>query len=181
MPVRLILSEILLCMILPLAVGMAIRRIAVRRHAIIAKTIIRLSMVVVAIFVVAALTSGRIRVMELGWRPPLAMFLFCFVSIWLCYGGGALLRMSVDDRFTIAMECLVRNVQLGVLLKASIFPPGKSDLIGDAVLYSLLFYGGLGMVLAGWEAFAKRMEFGIVFNAAKKSRLAEAKTSANDD
>ena len=181
MPVRRILSEILLCMILPLAVGMVIRRFAVRRHAIISTTIIRISMVVLAIFIVAALTSGRIRPAELGWRPPLASVLFCIFTIWLCYGGGALLRISVDDRFTICMECLVRNVQLGVLLKASLFPPGESDLIGDGVLYSLLFYGGLCLVLAAWEAFCKRMELGLVFGAAKKARLAEAKQSANND
>jgi BASS family bile acid:Na+ symporter len=181
MPVRRILSEILLCMILPLVVGMVIRRFAVRRHAKISTTIIRISMVILALFVVAALTSGRIRPVELGWRPPLAMLLFCVFSIWLCYGGGALLRISVDDRFTICMECLVRNVQLGVLLKASLFPPGKSDVIGDGVLYSLLFYGGLCLIIAAWEAFCKRMELGLVYGAAKKARLAEAKQPANSD
>ena len=181
MPVRRILSEILLCMILPLVVGMIVRRFAVRRHAIISTTIIRISIVVLAVFIVAALTSGRIRVMELGWRPPLAMFLFCVFSLWMCYGGGAALRISIDDRYTIGMECLVRNVQLGVLLKASLFPPGESDLIGDGVLYALLFYGGLCLIIAAWESACKRLEVGAVFGAAKKARLAEAKQSADRD
>ena len=181
MPTRIILTEIGLCMILPLVVGMVIRRFAVRRHDIIAKTFIRLSMVLLLIFVVAAISSGRIRAGEHGWRPPLAFFLFCCINVWLCYGIGALLRMSVNDRFTIGVECLVRNVQLGVLLKAILFPPGNSDLIGDGILYSLLFYGGLCMAIAGFEVFSKRLEIGPAFRAAKKSRPAESTPAENSD
>ncbi|HJN13788.1 MAG TPA: bile acid:sodium symporter [Pirellulaceae bacterium] len=117
MPTRIILTEIGLCMILPLVVGMVIRRFAVHYHAVIAKNVIRLSVVLLAIFAVAAINSGHIRVAEYGWRPPLAFLLFCSISIWLCYGIGALMRMSLNDRFTIGVECVVRNVQLGVLLK----------------------------------------------------------------
>jgi len=181
MPTRIILTEIGLCMILPLFVGMVIRRFAVHYHAMISKSAIRLSMVLLVIFVVAAINSGHIRAAEYGWRPPLAFLLFCCISLWLCYGIGALLRMSLNDRFTIGVECLVRNVQLGALLKAIVFPPGTSDLIGDGILYSLLFYGGLCMGVAGFEVFSKRMEIGFVFGAAKKSRRAESTPPETSD
>lgn len=169
MPIQLILSEILLCMILPLAVGMVIRRFATRHHATISVIMMRISLVVLAIFVVAAISSGRIRALEYGWGPPAALILFCVVSIWCCYGLGALLRISIDDRFTIGMECVVRNVQLGVLLKASLFPSGEANEIGDGVLYSLLFYGGLCLVVGGWEAFSKRMKIGFVYGGSNKT------------
>jgi len=88
------------------------------------------------------------------------------------------MRMSVNDRFTIGMECVVRNVQLGVLLKARIFPPGTSDPVGDAILYMLLFYGGLCMVFAGVEALCKRRGLGPVYRKLKKEQQA-ADASAN--
>jgi BASS family bile acid:Na+ symporter len=168
-------------MILPLVVGMFIRRFAVHYHAMVASNAMRLSVVLLVIFVVAAINSGHIRVVEYGWRPPLALLLLCCISLWLCYGIGALMRISLNDRFTIGVECMVRNVQLGVLLKATLFPPGTSDLIGDGVLYSLLFYGGLCVGVAGFEAFSKRMEIGLLFGAAKRSRLADSTPAEKSD
>ncbi len=172
MPTQSILFEIILCMILPLIAGMVVRRFAVNRHATIANFVIRLSMVLLVVFVVAAIASGHIRALEYGWRPPLALLLFSYICLWLCYGIGIPLRLSLTDRFTIGMECVVRNVQLGVLLKATLFPPGTADQIGDGILYALLFYGGLCMCLAGGEAFCKRMGLGLVFGRAEKSPVA---------
>ncbi len=174
MPTGTVMTEIVLCMILPLAVGMFIRHFAVNYHGMIAKGAIRASLVLLVIFAIAAINSGHIRAAEYGWRPPLAFFLFCCLSLWCCYGIGALARMPVNDRFTIGVECVVRNVQMGVLLKAILFPPGSSDLIGDAILYTLLIYGGLSMGVSGFEVFCKRRQIGLIYGTAKKPRLTEA-------
>lgn len=181
MPTGSILFEIGMCMILPLIVGMVIRRFAVERHAMIARVFIRISLVVLVVFIVAAIGSGRIRALEYGWRPPAAMLLFCVAGMWLCYGLGYFLRLSLNDRFTIGMECVVRNVQLGVLLKASLFPPGTADEIGDGILYSLLFYGGLCLGVAGGEALTKRLGVGLVFGKPRKSRVAESAPVQSND
>jgi len=173
MPTGSILFEIGMCMILPLIVGMVVRRFAARHHAMIARIFLRLSLVVLVVFIVAAIGAGHIRAVEYGWRPPLALFVFAYACLWLCYGLGIPLRLSLNDRFTIGMECVVRNVQLGVLLKATLFPPGATDQIGDGVLYVLLFYGGLCLCLAGIESVCKRMEIGTVFGAAKNKTAAQ--------
>ena len=174
MPTGTVITEIVLCMVLPLMFGMFIRRFAVNYHRMIAKNAIRVSLVLLTIFALAAINSGHIRAAEYGWRAPLAFFLFSCISLWICYGIGALVRMPVNDRFTIGVECVVRNVQMGVLLKAILFPPGSSDLIGDAILYTLLIYGGLSMGVSGFEVFCKRLQIGLIYGTAKKPRLAES-------
>ncbi len=177
MPTQSILIEILACMILPLLAGMVVRRFAVDRHATIARNVIRVSMVILVIFIVAAIGSGHIRAAQFGWRPPLALLLFSLACLWLCIGIGSILRLSINDRFTIGMECVVRNVQLGVLLKATLFPPDTSDQIGDGVLYALLFYGGLCMVVAAGEAYCKRKQVGLVYGAARRAGTKDAQTT----
>jgi BASS family bile acid:Na+ symporter len=45
---------------------------------------------------------------------------------------------------------VVRNVNLGVLIKASMFPVvvGASNTLGDMVLFTVLLYGALQMLIA---------------------------------
>jgi BASS family bile acid:Na+ symporter len=173
-PTDVVITEIILCMILPLVVGMVIRQFAVNHYRLIGKFAIRVSMVLLVVFAVAAINSGHIRAADYGWRPPLAFFLFCCANLWVCYGIGSLARMPANDRFTIGLECVVRNVQLGVLLKAILFPPGSSDLIGDAILYTLLIYGSLSISVAGFEVVCKRFKLGWMYRPAKNSPLAES-------
>lgn len=174
MPTEVVITEIILCMILPLVVGMVIRQVAVNHYGLIAKVAIRVSMVLLVVFAVAAINSGHVRAADYGWRPPLAFFLFCCASLWVCYSIGSLARMPINDRFTIGVECVVRNVQLGVLLKAILFPPGSSDLIGDAILYTLLLYGGMSMGVSGFEVVCKRLKLGFLRSPRENSPLAES-------
>ena len=66
------------------------------------------------------------------------------------------------------------------LLTCAMFGMGASLKVQD-------FFGvikspwGLCLIIAAWEAFCKRMELGLIFGAAKKARLAEAKKSAGSD
>jgi len=48
------------------------------------------------------------------------------------------------------MEVIIRNVNLGVLIKASLFPISAtgSNTIGDAVLLTILLYGALQILFA---------------------------------
>jgi BASS family bile acid:Na+ symporter len=61
-----------------------------------------------------------------------------------------LFRLARPDSTAIEFEVIVRNINLGVLLKASLFPAAAaatSD-IGDAVLFTLLLYGALQLIVA---------------------------------
>ena len=48
------------------------------------------------------------------------------------------------------MEVVVRNVNLGILIKATLFPAAvlQTAALGDAVLFALLLYGALQMLFA---------------------------------
>ncbi len=165
MPARRILFEIGCFLLVPLLAGMAIRRFWPVQAPAISRGFIRLSTIVLGLFVVGALGSGRIEILSYGWRTPLALVVFCALSMWSGVAVGALLRLTPDDRFTVAIEVQVRNGNLALLLKASLLPAvaGTADPLGDGVLYVILFYAGASLLLGLLEVFLKRMQWGVLY------------------
>jgi BASS family bile acid:Na+ symporter len=163
MPVQHILLEIGLCLIVPLMIGMVYRRLFPASAASVAKFCVRASVVMLLLVLVAAVGSGKIDVTDYGWRSPLAIILLQVCLLWSCYGLCKLFQLSFDDTFTVAIEVLVRNSHLGVLLKAALFPADleANDKIGSAVLYSVLFYGIVCMVVGTGEVIGKRRYWGV--------------------
>ncbi len=161
MPVTYILSDIGLYSLLPLTAGMVLRRFRPSHHALVSKYCIRASMLLLGLLILGALTAGRIQISAYGWRAPLAIILLQIFSIWLCLVPATLLRLSLPDTFTVCIEVVVRNAHLGVLLKAVLFPSGQADVIGDGVLYVVLFYGFASLVIGGIETTAIRNRLGF--------------------
>ena len=163
MPVGRILSDIVLCLLLPLCFGMLARRQLRKGYRAVGKLFIRASLVLLVVVILGGLYSGRLEMTDYTWRPPVALIVFGIVSMMLCYGLGYLARLTVADSFTAAIEVVVRNAHLGLLLKAAIFPArtGEHDPIGDGVLYVIVFYGGASLFIAGFEVFARRMKWGV--------------------
>ncbi len=60
-----------------------------------------------------------------------------------------LLGVNRPDTTAINIEVTVRNGNLGLLIKASLFPAlvGTPDPIGDNVLFTILIYGGAALML----------------------------------
>jgi BASS family bile acid:Na+ symporter len=59
-----------------------------------------------------------------------------------CRLGGLDLR----DRLAIAVEVTVRNTNLAILVKASLFPATATpDPIGDGMFFVALLYGGIAL------------------------------------
>jgi len=75
-----------------------------------------------------------------------------FISILTAVGWlvPRLIGLSQKDTTAIGMEVTVRSTNLGLLIKASIFPAivGQPDPMGDAVLFTLLLYGGLMLLIS---------------------------------
>ena len=67
----------------------------------------------------------------------------------MAYLVPKLMHLSRPDSTAIEFEVIVRNVNLGVLIKASIFPAAATETakLGDMVLFTLLLYGGLQMLV----------------------------------
>jgi BASS family bile acid:Na+ symporter len=170
MPAGRIVTEITCCLLLPLLAGMWVRRFLPEYRETMGKVCVRTSVVLLAVIIVAALGSGRVQVFAYGLRAPVAMFLFGGVSLWLSYGLAALCRFSINDSFTIAIEVVVRNAHLGLLLKAALFPAvaGVSDPLADGVLYTVLVYGALSLVIASSEVIGKRNNLGFMFGRGAK-------------
>lgn len=163
MPVGRVLFEIIVCLLLPLILGMASRRVLPKHYERIGKVLMRVSFVLLAIIVVGSATSGRIDWSGYSWRAPAALFVFAIASIWLCYALGMLLKLSMPDCFTVAIEVVVRNAHLGILLNAALFPAvtGQPNAVASGVLFAVLFYGGISLGLGGYEVVMRRKRFGL--------------------
>jgi BASS family bile acid:Na+ symporter len=165
MPAGRILAEILLCLLIPLLTGMAIRRLFPNHYLRIGKYCINASLVLLALVMLSALAAGRIHLTQYGLRTPLALIAFGVLSMWVAYAVTIPLRLPLANTFTIGVEVVVRNSHLGVLLKAALFPArdGATNELGDAVLFVVLFYGAVSLVIAGIEVYSHRNRVGLVF------------------
>ena len=149
MPYGRILVEIVLYMLLPLASGMIVGYFAPGKREFFSKWMVRGSLIALAALVVGSLTSGRIDLLQFDWWIPVVVILFGTFKISFIDQIGQRLGFSVTDSLTMAIEAGVRNCNLAVLLKASLFPAGsESDVFGDSVLFIVLFYGGASLVIA---------------------------------
>ena len=157
MPASKILGEVTFCLTLPLILGMILHVHLPKISLSISRFCVRFSLVLLLLVIIAALSAGRLDFSDYGWKTPLVLFLFAMIALWLTYGATAIARMNTDDSFTIAMEVMIRNIHLGVLLKASLFP--ASDLqhaaLADGVFYTLLVYGIFALGISISEIIGK--------------------------
>jgi BASS family bile acid:Na+ symporter len=133
MPTARIATDIAAFLVLPLAAGMALGAgLPERRHAA-ARWAVRASVALICVMAAGAAAA-----------------------VLACRG----LRLAPGDARAIAIEVTVRNTNLALLLKASLFPAPVDgiDPVGDGVLFMVLLYGGLALpaslpiVLAGRRA-----------------------------
>jgi BASS family bile acid:Na+ symporter len=111
---------------------------------------VRSSLLGIAAIVIGSSMSGRLDVEAFGLSNLLVIFAFVLALVFASMLACKLLGLSSVDATAIDMEVVVRNINLGVLIKASLFPAvlGQADPLGDFVLFSLLVYGGVQMLVA---------------------------------
>jgi BASS family bile acid:Na+ symporter len=151
MPRGKIVSEIALTLLLPLALGMAYLYLYPRTAPVLSKWCIRGSLLVILLIVLGSVMAGRLDVNAFGLNNILLVVAFALALMGTGYLVPRVLRLSRPDVAAIEFEVIVRNVNLGVLLKASIFPAAVAETaaLGDMVLFSLLLYGGLQLIFGG--------------------------------
>ncbi len=145
MPVEAIIIDVALCLLLPLVVGLVIARLWPRHHRLLSKICIRIGLVVVIVMVAGSLGSGRIHPSQYGWPVPIAIIVFCLAGQQLNMLPFRVFGWPRPDRMAVGIEITMRNMNLALLIKARIFPPG--NVLGDAVLFVVLFYAGAAMVI----------------------------------
>lgn len=150
MPTTQIVTDIALTLLLPLMVGMMVLRMLPNYAEAISKWSIRASLFGILIIVVGSSSAGRLNIDAFGTDNVLLVCLF-IVLLWLAsWLVTRVLKLSKRDCTAVEMEVVVRNVNLGVLIKASMFPAaaGAGNQIGDTVLFVILLYGAVQMLLA---------------------------------
>ncbi|MFT4769815.1 MAG: BASS family bile acid:Na+ symporter [Glaciecola sp.] len=150
MPRQRVMVEIALTLLLPLALGMLYLRLFPKTAVTFSNLCVRSSLLGIAAIVLGSSMSGRLDVEAFGFSNLLVIFVFILALVFASMLVCKLLGLSSVDATAIDMEVVVRNINLGVLIKASLFPavPGQPDALGDFVLFSLLVYGGVQMLVA---------------------------------
>ena len=164
MPTAQIVSDIALTLLLPLVIGMLILR-HLRSHAAwISKWSIRASLIGILLIVVGSASAGRLDIDAFGGQNILLVCAFMTTLVLSGWVASKLLGFSRADSTAIEMEVIVRNVNLGVLIKASMFPAvaGGANALGDMVLFTVLIYGALQMLVAAGLIALRRRGLSVV-------------------
>lgn len=149
MPVAQIAREIALVLLLPLLAGMCVLQLYPERAAGVSRWCIRGSIFVIVLIVIGASGADRIDIRAFDGRSLLALALLVGLLATLSWLVPLLLRRPGPECTAINIEVTVRNGNLGLLIKASMFPAvvGVADPVGDMVLLTVLLYGGLALPL----------------------------------
>jgi BASS family bile acid:Na+ symporter len=150
MPTGQIVNEIAFTLLLPLALGMAYLYLYPQKAVAVSKWCVRASLFGIVLIVIGSMTAGRLDVEAFGVDNMLLVVSFTLLLVATGWVAPRLFRLSRPDATAIEFEVIVRNVNLGVLLKAALFPASVSATshLGDAVLFTLLLYGGLQLIIA---------------------------------
>jgi BASS family bile acid:Na+ symporter len=143
MPVASIMTDVALCLLLPLIVGLTIRRLFPERHLLFSKICIRIGMVVVIVMIAGSLGSGRIQPGQYGLGVPVAIIAFCLLGMQINMLPYRFLPWPRADCMAVGIEITMRNMNLALLIKARLFP--ETDELGNGVLFVILFYAAAAM------------------------------------
>lgn len=156
MPTAQIVHDIAWTLLLPLAIGMVILAILPKHAATISKWCIRASLLGIVLIIIGSSSAGRLDIAAFGGDNILLVILFVVALTVAGFVLPALLGLAKPDVTAVQMEVVVRNINLGVMIKASMFPVvlGASNTLGDMVLFTVLLYGALQLLIAavliGW-------------------------------
>ena len=150
MPKAQIMSEIAVTLLLPLVVGMLYLYFFPRSAPTLSKWSIRGSLIGILAIVVGSAMAGRLNIAAFGMTNVLLVIAFVILLSAVGHLIPRILRLSRKDSTAIEFEVIVRNINLGVMIKASIFPAAAvaTAKLGNTVLFTLLLYGALQLLIA---------------------------------
>lgn len=163
MPKQQIMTEIALTLLLPLVIGMYVLRSLPNHAPWISKWSIRASLFGILLIIIGSSSAGRLDAAAFGSTNIQLVILFVVALAIIAWLIPKICGISKHSSTAIEMEVIVRNVNLGVLIKASMFPAsaavaqGDSSInIGDMVLFTILLYGAVQMLIAAVLIVFKR-------------------------
>jgi BASS family bile acid:Na+ symporter len=158
MPVAQVAFDIGVCLLLPLAIGMLVGARMPQIRKPFSNTCIAGSIVVILFMIVGSAGAGRIDATAYGWVGPASILAFSFLAQRSATALTRLARLSGPDRLAIGVEVTIRNTNLALLIKASLFPmvAGVADPIADGALFVALLYGGFALLVAAPSCISNR-------------------------
>ena len=113
----------------------------------------------IGLIAVGSSIAGRLDIAAFGLDNALSIVLLTLVFAVIGWSSGRVTGLKRADCSAIEMETVVRNVNLGILIKATLFPAAAAHTaaLGDTVLFALLLYGAVQLLLAaGLIAMGRR-------------------------
>jgi len=155
MPAGKIALEITLILMLPLILGMIVLEVFPAIAARFSKYCIRASIFVIVLIVIGAASAGRIDFSGFAQRDLVILLAFVIGVAIVSWLAPRMLGLTTPESTAINIEVTVRNTNLGLLIKASLFPAtvGVLDPIGDMVLFTVLLYGALVLPIAAVQIY----------------------------
>ena len=157
MPAEKVAIEIGLCLLLPLGLGMLVLKRFPQHAPRFSDLCVKGSLLGIGIIVFGSLGSCRLNFSNTSTDDIAVLFTFIvsltLVGVWLTKGFA----LAQQDNRAIEMEVVVRNINLGFLLKVSLFPTvaGESNPVADMALFTMLLYGAwqlaTGIFLIFWR------------------------------
>jgi BASS family bile acid:Na+ symporter len=149
MPTARIALEIGLCLMLPLFLGMLYLIAYPASADRFAKWCIRGSLLGILAIVIGAASAGRLDLQAFGLANTLLITGFIALLALIGWLVTRATGLAQRDGVAISMEMVVRNVNLGLLIKTSLFPAvaGASQPMADMVLFAILLYGTLQLMM----------------------------------
>lgn len=163
MPALRIAIEIGLFLLLPLLLGMLFFKQFPQYAQRFSTLCVRGSLIGIGIIALGSIGAGRLNIADTPTADLVVLFGFIvgltLVGVWLTKIFG----LAREDNTAIEMEVAVRNINLGFLLKASLFPlvVGEVNAVADTVLLSLLLYGSWQLLVGVFFIFWRRRQVNI--------------------
>lgn len=155
MPAAKIATEITLILMLPLVLGMVVLAVWPNGAGRFSRYCIRASIFIILLIVIGAFGAGRVDIEKFAGSEIAILVSFIVGLAIVSWIGPRLLRVNGPDTTAINIEATFRNINLSLLIKASLFPAvvGVADPVGDMVLLTVLAYGGLAFPVAAAQVY----------------------------
>ena len=142
--------EIVVTLLVPLAIGMGVLRRWPERAEGLSRLALAATTVLIGVIVVGSATAGRLDVEAMGLANLAVVAGFALLLAGIAIATTAATRRPWPDVTAITIETTVRNTNLGLLVRTSVFGTAASggDSVADLALFTLLAYAGISFAIA---------------------------------
>jgi len=142
--------EIVVTLLVPLAIGMWVLRRWPTRAEGLSRLALAATTVLIGVIVVGSATAGRLDVEAMGVANLAVVAGFAFLLAGIAIATTVATRRPWPDVTAVTIETTVRNTNLGLLVRTSVFGTAANggDPVADLALFTLLAYAGISFAVA---------------------------------